>query len=1074
MSVFAGTTGKIAGKAIDAENGLALPAVNITIVGTSFGTAANSNGEYFILNLLPGIYEVQADRIGYASVIKKKIRVFADLTTQVNFSLPVKALEFDKVIEVIAQRPLLQRDITSTVQIITDEQIQNLPIIRTNDVLALNSASQGSGNNLHTRGGRRGETAILLDGLYTEDPQTRTIGFNISPEALREIQIISGGFNAEYGNAQSGVILLNTKEGDPNKYSGGFVYQTDHIGNGGIGESSETLDLYKFNFSGPASFLSKTFNSIGIQAFNDVRFFLQGETRLTDRIDLHNGALKDAGDSPVIKTADPLRNETIFDKLLGLGGARESVRNNWDTKLTWQQAPARKLSIGWRGRHDNLHNWTFLNSLNVRNAVAQAQAMGISDGIDSDGDGSFDEELLNGIDDDGDGFIDEDSRLVEAGSGQYNGDFAWGIDNDGDGKIDEEAFNGIDDDDDGLIDEDLQPYNWQGYDHMWRRERRAQQLVLNWTHAIGDRTFYEIKLARFETFTGTLPKLGKDGSSRSSFDELEKWISQYDAAQAEIARIRAAGGEVPGIEELIEPYRGFGDPSEPFIDQNDNHVYDLDEPFTDWDGDGLWDRNGGNNDNAPWTFAGATNPFRGQRFNGAYTSDFGGGRVGFSKRQSIVYTLKFDVTSQVNTTHQLKSGLEASYFDLEKVSRDLLGPYNGGGSFGNSYHVFPNWQAFYLQDKMEFTDAVINLGVRVERFDQGDQVAQPETTNPRIPTFDEPEIKLSFMPRIGFSFPVTLRDVFYFNYSRFQQRPRLDRLYDNVNRAISSANTIVGNPNLDPEETIAYEFGVRHQFGLNTLFTVTGFFKNIDHLLQLTRMQDTNNNIWWTYDNETFGTVRGLQLKLTQRAGRYFSGNIGYTFQIAKTIHSSSRRTFLREDFFNEFPGTEFHADWDQRHRVIMNLNYQYSKGQGPSLGNFYPLENWNINLLVDIVSGQPYTPESSSGIEDLVATNTRRFPWIYEVSLRMQRSFPIAEFQLAAIFQIQNLLNRRNAVSTDNRDVDLVLNDTIDPFRNRIGFDNAASPERVRNFGGFTNAVANPAAWQNGRVIRLGISAEF
>ncbi|MGH7495904.1 MAG: TonB-dependent receptor domain-containing protein [bacterium] len=1056
---LAGTTGKIAGKVIDRETGLPLPGANVIIVGTTMGAATNLDGEYFILNVQPGTYEIRASIIGYTNLIEKGVRAFADLTTTVNFSLPSETLQLGEVVEVVADRPLIQKDITASVKVSTDEQIQSLPITTVNDAVALNAGAQGSGNNLHIRGGRAGETAYLVDGVSVEDPQTRTIGLTVGRSALSELQIISGGFNAEYGNAQSGVILLNTQEGKKDQYNGHVFYQTDHLGDTQMGESAQNFDWYEGSIGGPEPITTYVLPSIGLKIPGYMTLYAQGETRMSDRANYHENAITDINaKSPLkettqINTSTFLRNETIFHSLLGIGDNRENVFQNWDTKLLWQLAPNKKLTFGYRGNANNTQGWTFQFGRDVRELVAKSHELGISDLIDQDGDGQRDEEQMNGIDDDNDGRIDEDNVLDQ---NYYRGDFAWGLDNDGDGRSDEEALNAIDDDGDGRVDEDLQGYDWKGYDNIARTEFRANQLNLNWTHTLNARTFYEVKVGRFYTFTGTLPKLGKDGRSRSSFDELDAWVRDYDA-------IVATGVPLADLPFLIEPYRGFGTPAEVFQDANGNRNYDRGEQFEDFNGNGLYDLNNdpaAKNSNQVWQLQGSSHPFRGQNINGVYRFN---DRAAFDKRSSLNYSLKLDLTSQVTQNHQIKSGLEANYFELRNSSRQLLGPYDGRGLFGNSYSVFPNWQAGYIQDKMEFSTAIVNLGMRVERFDTGEQVATPDTSV-GVPRYTTPNVKWSVLPRVGFSFPVTERDMFYFSYGHFYQRPQLTDVYTQVNQLLDSPNSIIGNPDLDPEQTIQYEFGIRHQFGLNTLFSITGFFKDIDNLIQIRQEFDTAGNTFYTYFNDTYGTVKGLELQMNQRAGRYFSGDATYTFQVAKATHSDPRDTYATLDVID---GVEFPSDWDQRHRFVVNLDYHYGDGQGPRLGNFNLLENFNVNVLAQFGSGQPYTPSSLSNAAMLEQTNTQRYPWTYLVDLRARRFFDLTSGTRAGlIFEVQNLLNRRNAIGPDD-------GGSVDTHRDFIGFTNAGT-SRSRNYGGYNNSVPIPNAWNNGRIVRLGLNFEF
>ncbi|RIK52439.1 TonB-dependent receptor, partial [candidate division KSB1 bacterium] len=182
---------------------------------------------------------MRASIIGYTPVIEKGVRVSVDLTTKVDFSMNSETLQLGDVVEVIAERPLIQKDVTASTKITTAEEIKALPVVTINEAIALTAGTQGSGSNLHIRGGRAGEVAFLVDGLNIQDPLDRSLGLTVGTSAVSELQIISGGFNAEYGDAQSGVIQLTTQEGKRERYTGRISYQTDHFGDSGISNSTQ-------------------------------------------------------------------------------------------------------------------------------------------------------------------------------------------------------------------------------------------------------------------------------------------------------------------------------------------------------------------------------------------------------------------------------------------------------------------------------------------------------------------------------------------------------------------------------------------------------------------------------------------------------------------------------------------------------------------------------------------------------------------------------------------------------------------------------------------------------------------
>ncbi len=212
--LLAGTTGKIVGKVQDAKTGDPLPGVNIIIEGTSLGAATDANGEYVILNVPPGTYNLVASMIGYTRERKIGVVVRVDLTTQVNFRLEETVVELGRTVEVVAERPLIQPDITSSRAILSSEQIEAMPVENFHQVLSLQAGVvEGAAGELHIRGGRAGEIVYMIDGISVTDPFSSGLAISVENNAIQELEVVSGTFNAEYGQAMSGVVNIVTKEG---------------------------------------------------------------------------------------------------------------------------------------------------------------------------------------------------------------------------------------------------------------------------------------------------------------------------------------------------------------------------------------------------------------------------------------------------------------------------------------------------------------------------------------------------------------------------------------------------------------------------------------------------------------------------------------------------------------------------------------------------------------------------------------------------------------------------------------------------------------------------------------------
>ena len=279
VATYAGTTGKIVGMVIDEETGQPLIGANIILKGTSMGAAADITGRYMILNVPPGRYILIVRMIGYGTVEYENLRVSIDLTTSVDFSLTTRAVA-GEVVTVIGKTPLIRLDLTSSSVSISAEQIEALPVDNFTDIIALQAGIVEG----HFRGGRAGEVLYLVDGIPVNDVFSGDFAFQVENNAIQEMEIISGTFNAEYGQVQSGVVNVLTKEGGQ-EYSAQFsTYFGDYIsGNDNIFQNIDDLsptainDL-KVSLSGPFPILSKnlTFFVSGRQNRNDG--FLYGKT----------------------------------------------------------------------------------------------------------------------------------------------------------------------------------------------------------------------------------------------------------------------------------------------------------------------------------------------------------------------------------------------------------------------------------------------------------------------------------------------------------------------------------------------------------------------------------------------------------------------------------------------------------------------------------------------------------------------------------------------------------------------------------------------------------------------------
>ncbi|MEO8398930.1 MAG: carboxypeptidase-like regulatory domain-containing protein, partial [Ignavibacteriaceae bacterium] len=233
-------TGKITGNVKDASTGELLIGTNIIIEGTSLGAATNLEGYYVILNVPPGTYNLKASMIGFASSIVQGVRVNIDQTTQIDFQLSSNTIETEEVV-VVASTPIVQKDVSSSRVNLNVAEIENLPVTSVSDVIGLQA---GVRSGLEIRGGDANQTAFMVNGATLRDERDNSPFTGISYSAIDEIQIQTGGFNAEYGNLRSGLINVVTKEGSREKYSFSLISRYSSASQKHFGPSPNDPNTY--------------------------------------------------------------------------------------------------------------------------------------------------------------------------------------------------------------------------------------------------------------------------------------------------------------------------------------------------------------------------------------------------------------------------------------------------------------------------------------------------------------------------------------------------------------------------------------------------------------------------------------------------------------------------------------------------------------------------------------------------------------------------------------------------------------------------------------------------------------
>ena len=295
---LAGTTGKVSGRVLDKKR-QPLPGANVAIPAARLGAASDADGRFVIIGIPAGTYEVKVHLLGYGPVAVQDVRISADNTTGLDVELTEAPLMLKEVV-VSAQRPVVDLKLTSTLATVSREDLESLPVQELQEVVNLQAGVVDG----HFRGGRLGEVQYQVDGVSVNNAYDNKSSLRIDRSLIEEVQVISGTFDAEYGQAMSGVVNAVLRRGtdqfrwEAEALAGGYLYAGE--------ERSVPDDFHELRPLGTRSFqgsasgplgLPKTFYLVSLRShasedyLSAVRFF-----HATDRSDLAANIYRPTGD----------------------------------------------------------------------------------------------------------------------------------------------------------------------------------------------------------------------------------------------------------------------------------------------------------------------------------------------------------------------------------------------------------------------------------------------------------------------------------------------------------------------------------------------------------------------------------------------------------------------------------------------------------------------------------------------------------------------------------------------------------------------------------------------------------
>ena len=380
---------------------------------------------------------------------------------------------------------------------------------------------------------------------------------------------------------------------------------------------------------------------------------------------------------------------------------------------------------------------------------------------------------------------------------------------------------------------------------------------------------------------------------------------------------------------------------------------------------------------------------------------YGPGRPRSHKSISSHSSVEFQMNTQWTIRNAAKFGFKATASTMDY--RDIQ--FANQNPYFDSYYYEPLSGSAYAENTFENNDFILMTGLRWDYFDPNVQSLKTSLLVDEGVVERQPaDIKLKLSPRLGINFNASDKTAIYTNYGYFVQFPQYSEMYQNVYADISSGLPLVGNPNITPEETIQYQFGLAHRFSESLSLEIVSFFKDQMNLATNRTypvLIDGQVATVTVMEMEDYAKIKGIEFKLKLNNFSNFTGDIDYTWMSAKGTGSSNREYYYLYIFDSDrpLPVKEYPMEFDLTHSVKFNLNYYLPKKNNSSFtGKFF--SDWNFNFQGNLSSGAPYTPTDIYGKAQEIGS--KRMPGYKSLDMRVEKYFN----KFSAYFDIRNLFN--------------------------------------------------------------------
>ena len=1002
--VFGQVSGKIVGTVYDASQEAPLGFTNVVVQGTSLGAVSDENGRYIILDVSPGTYTLVCTYIGYSPMEIQGLTVISGLTTTQDFQMQTEDV-VGQVVTVIAEKPLINMNATNTTRVVDAELLETMAVRGVQNVVALQTGVVTRDGEIHIRGSRYQDVAYYVDGVYMNDVFDMRNTSNVSNVALEEMQLQTGGFSAQYGNANGGVVSTSTR-------TGGESMNLDFEYIQGLGAAGEGTDdkLYSLGY--------RLYNvSLGGALGSKVRYFVNFENRTTD---------------------DPRPSSAPH-----YGMDRTELALNWDSLTVTPDADG----------VDYVNGTLYVNG----------NAAGIVDNVLAASLGSTIEDSLLAYFGSQYDVVDAVKTVATDSTGQ------WWINGYDNFQTLYGARKNVGSDRTSIAGNvmfDLKPFKIKvggtmnstvshGYtvptylttllnsDYNRRAESSQYTFYTNLTWILSTKSFLKAKFSMF--------------NYDETFGDETHWDNVADYGNPALNPYLSGVGLNPLSVADVANWRSYGYTWDDYSHQNSSYT-------------------------------GISVDYLNQIAQHELTTglEYRGNTIKYYRVGQPVELAKELYDEYGNATTGLTE--EDKYIIYRNAYTENFGYdlYGNEETDGNSYQDpgEPTVMGAYINDKIELSDMVVNLGLRYDYFNPNTDAPVDwndiSMTDGRIDraasNYEAVDADVQLNPRLGLSFPVTDKTKFHAQYGKFSQHPLLNRLY--LSDVVFAANFTSGNytrsPNarLATEKTTQYEIGFSQILGENVALDVTGFYKEVRDYTTIKNLYgaslDGAEFVWAQYLNGDYGVVKGASFGLNMNRTGGLMANLSYTVSWAEGTGSDPESNYYiawqTDQGEGGFPSLINPLDYDQRHTGSLLIDYR--------AGDFGMFTNTGVNMIYSFGSGTAYTPADITSfiygrgeIYPTAPINSGNTPWTSNLDIRFDTGLDLGPVGLTIYLLAQNVLAAENVSQVFSGTGDASTDGWLytDPGKAWL-----SGNEQGEDY--YLGQVRDPRNWDKPRSIQLGV----